>query len=209
LKKGRNSGILTSTVAAILLVALFRFNVTARVGEHYLIVNYMALLFIPMLYIFLVARDEPERFGFCLGNSMRALWPTLFIFGALLVLLLPASRMPHFRMSYPLERGHTATLPDFVFYEVRWGLYFFCLEFFYRGFLLFGLSRFIGWWAVIVQALAFTAIHYGKIPIEVAASLPAGIILGMLALRSKSFLPCFLLHWAVAVTLDVLVIWGR
>jgi membrane protease YdiL (CAAX protease family) len=210
LKKGRNIGILTTLVGLAVLVALFRFNRSTPYGEHYVVGNLIGLLWVPMLFIFFVARDEPARFGFCLGDSWKAWWPTLLLYAGVLVFLVPASRMGMYRDFYPLEgRAVVSTWQSFVFYEARWGLYFFCWEFFFRGFLLFGLHRFIGWWAVLLQALAFGIMHFGKVPTEFVAAFPAGIILGMLALRSKSFLPSFVLHFAAALTFDVLVIWTR
>jgi uncharacterized protein len=210
LKKNRTLGIVSSLVGLAVLIVLFRFNRDTRYGEHYLIANYIGLLLVPMLFIFLVARDEPARFGFCLGDSWKAWWPTILLYAGVLVLLLPASRMSDYQARYPLEGiGVAGTLPSFVFYEARWALYFFCWEFFFRGFLLSGLQRFMGWWAVPVQALAFGIMHLGKAPTEFIAAFPAGIILGMLAVRSKSFLPGFLLHLAAALTFDVLIIWAR
>jgi hypothetical protein len=44
---------------------------------------------------------------------------------------------------------------------------------------------------------------------EFYGSFVAGIALGWLAVRGRSFLPCFALHWAIAFTFDVLVIQAR
>ena len=96
-----------------------------------------------------------------------------------------------------------------LYAEASYGLYLFCWEFFFRGYLLFGLLRSIGWAAVIVQAIAFGLLHLGKPTSEVAASFGAGIVLGILALNAKSFAPCFLLHWASSVAFDLLVVAGR
>lgn len=189
--------------------ALLRFNMGASYGEHYLIVNYIGLLWFPMLFIFFVAREEPSRFGFGIGDSWRAWWITLLLFGGLVVLMLPASRMESFQSFYPIDREAAQTWQGFVSSEAKWGMYFFCWEFFFRGFLLFGLHRYIGWWAVVVQAIAFGIMHYHKVQIEMIVSFPAGIILGLLALRAKSFLPCFILHWAAAVSFDLLIIAAR
>jgi len=35
------------------------------------------------------------------------------------------------------------------------------------------------------------------------------VILGIMALNAKSFIPCFVLHWAASLTFDILVIAGR
>jgi membrane protease YdiL (CAAX protease family) len=85
----------------------------------------------------------------------------------------------------------------------------FAWEFFFRGYLLFGLARTIGWWAILVQTAAFGLMHYTKVPMEFYASFLAGIILGWLAFRGKSFLPCFILHWLVSVAFDVMIVLAR
>ncbi|MBM3494419.1 MAG: CPBP family intramembrane metalloprotease, partial [Armatimonadetes bacterium] len=41
---------------------------------------------------------------------------------------------------------------------------------------------------------------------EIVGSFAAGLILGVLALRGRSFMPCFALHWACAATFDLMVI---
>lgn len=61
----------------------------------------------------------------------------------------------------------------------------------------------------MIQALLFGIMHIGKPLQEVFGSFIAGIILGVLALRSRSFLPCFWLHWARSATFDLLVIRAR
>lgn len=209
MRRNRTITILTAVIGAAILTFLFRFNLRNPFGEHYLLVNSMLLLWLPMLAIFFVAREEPSRFGFALGESWSAWWPTLLLFAGILVLEIPASRMAEFQRYYPLERETSYSWQAFLFSEAKWGMYFFCWEFFFRGFLLFGLQRAIGWWAVLVQAIAFGIMHWTKVPAEFILSFPAGIILGALALRARSFLPCFLLHWSAAVAFDLLVIWSR
>lgn len=210
MKKGKNTAILGTFIALAILFVLFRFNRNNFYGEHYIIGNVIGLLFVPMLYIFFVARDEPDRYGFCLGDSWKSWWMTLLLYAGVLILLIPGSRISSFHSFYPLEgREVASSLGRFAFYEARWGLYFFCWEFFFRGFLLFGLNRLVGWWAVILQAVPFAIMHYGKVPMEAIAAFPAGIILGVLALRSKSFVPSFVLHFAAALTFDVLVIMAK
>jgi membrane protease YdiL (CAAX protease family) len=89
-----------------------------------------------------------------------------------------------------------------------YGLYLFCWEFFFRGFLLFGLSRSLGpWVAVFAQMIAFGVMHHGK-P-EFLGSFVSGAALGILALRSKSFMPCFVLHWTISILFDVLAIMAK
>ena len=70
----------------------------------------------------------------------------------------------------------------------------FVLELFFRGFLLFGLSRKFGKWSIVMQDIPYALLHIGKPILEVPYSAVVGIILGSINYRSKSFLPSFLLH---------------
>ncbi|HLB63861.1 MAG TPA: CPBP family intramembrane glutamic endopeptidase, partial [Anaerolineales bacterium] len=70
-------------------------------------------------------------------------------------------------------------------------------EFFFRGFLLFGLMRLMGPTAVVAQAVPFALAHLGKPEAETLSTIFGGTLFGWLAWRSRSFLYPFLLHWFV------------
>ncbi|MHB1458166.1 MAG: CPBP family glutamic-type intramembrane protease, partial [Armatimonadota bacterium] len=133
--------------------------------------------------------------------------------GILFLIALPfyivASQLPSFQQYYPIQKQAIYDWHFFAYYELTYGMYLFCWEFFFRGFMLFGISRSIGWFAIIPQAIAFGMMHIGKPVPEVFASFAAGLALGIIALRYKSFIPCFALHWASALTFDLLVILSK
>jgi uncharacterized protein len=201
--------LLTVLVGAGILAILFKFSQKPHLYEEYLVTNVTALLLLPMLLIFIVFRHEPSNFGFALGDVKSGYRLAAILFIGVLLFLVPASRMHEFQHYYPLQKQAEANLAYFGYFELTYGLYLFCWEFFFRGFLLFGLSRYIGLWSVFVQAAAFGIMHYGKPAPEVAVSFAAGIILGILALRARSFVPGFVLHWASAITFDVLIILAK
>jgi membrane protease YdiL (CAAX protease family) len=70
----------------------------------------------------------------------------------------------------------------------------FLTELFFRGFLLFGLSKRFGKWSILLQDIPYTIVHIGKPLFEIPYSAIAGMIFGSINYRSKSFLPSFLLH---------------
>ena len=49
-------------------------------------------------------------------------------------------------------------------------------------------------------------IHFGKPMPETFAAIVAGCLLGWMALRTRSFLWGVVLHWSVAITMDVTVL---
>ena len=60
--------------------------------------------------------------------------------------------------------------------------------------------------AVIIQTIPFVLLHMGKPELEAIGSFFAGIALGVITLRSKSIFPAVLLHFFVALTMDIVAI---
>ncbi len=92
----------------------------------------------------------------------------------------------------------------FLLWESMYAVQFVVLEFFFRGFLLFSLARYIGVYAVFVMVIPYCMVHFGKPFAEVLAAIPAGVLLGYLALKTRSIWLGAALHIAVAWTMDVL-----
>lgn len=200
------SPVLVAMVGAGIIAVLYNYNQGAHGYEEYLVTNIALLFWLPVMLIMLALRRDPGDFGLALGDAGRGYRLAALLFVAALPFYLIAARMPEFQNYYPIQKRAAHDLAYFGYFELTYGMYLFCWEFFFRGFLLFGLMRWLGWGSVFPQAVAFGIMHLGKPMPEVAVSFAAGIILGVVALRARSFFPCFLLHWASAVTFDVLII---
>ncbi len=68
--------------------------------------------------------------------------------------------------------------------------------------MLFGLKDKFGYYTVFIQMIPFFILHKGKPEIELFASIFAGLILGVQALRSRSFIYSWILHWLVMFSID-------
>jgi membrane protease YdiL (CAAX protease family) len=80
----------------------------------------------------------------------------------------------------------------------------------FRGYMLFSLKKEIGDLpAVAVQMVPYAVLHMGKPEPEAMGSILFGLILGVLAVRGKSLLPCILLHTLTAVSMDLVAVLGR
>jgi membrane protease YdiL (CAAX protease family) len=100
-----------------------------------------------------------------------------------------------------------ASLAVLVVWAAVYGLYYLAFEFFFRGFLLKLLVPAVGAdVALWLQAMAATLVHLGKPLPEVIAALPASLLFGVIALRSKSILYPALLHLLIGLTLDVAIL---
>jgi membrane protease YdiL (CAAX protease family) len=227
LSKNRIVTVLVTLVGAAVVAALFRFNRSATSYNQYIVGNLIGLFFVPMLTVFFVFRENPDRYGFALTSCKRTWLVVGVLFAALLVMMLAVCRWSTFQGYYPLFKNYPEFSSIFgqamyprlspwvsgpmllIYAEASYGLYLFCWEFFFRGYLLFGLQRSVGWAAVLLQAIPFGLLHFGKPTTEFVGSFGAGIILGIIALSARSFVPCFVLHWSAAVSFDLLVIGAR
>lgn len=177
--------------------------------ERFLSVNAILLLWTPLLFILWGLRGRVEEFGMAPGD-VRAGWIMAGLgYAVMLPILVIAARQPEFQATYPLRRLVREQPGMLLYWELSYGFYFFLWEWFFRGFLLFGLRRGFGWHAIWLQAIPFGLLHWGKPPLEMASAFPGGLLLGLLAWRAESFLPCFALHWAIAASMDGLALLFR
>lgn len=177
-----------------------------RSWEEYLLVNVTGLLLLPMLAVLVMPAETPAAYGWSRPVAASArIAAALYI--AMLPVLFWAARLPAFQQYYPIQPQAAQSLAYLAYFELTYGMYMLTWEFFFRGFLTFGLARGFGPWApVILQAVAFGIMHIGKPMPEIIGSFAAGIALGILALKGRSFLHCFVLHWACALTFDLMII---
>jgi membrane protease YdiL (CAAX protease family) len=128
----------------------------------------------------------------------------LLLMCAILPAVYAVSFTPAFQQSYPFYRQAGRSLFDFLCWEVSYLSTFFAVEFFFRGYLLFGLRRALGSHALFVSMLPYCMIHVLKPAPEALGSIFAGLLLGILALATGSLWCGVLLHVSVALTMDVL-----
>lgn len=172
-----------------------------------LLMHGICLFWLPMMTLLLILQESPDKFGLTLGDWKKNHWWVLGLFLAVLPFLVIAARMPVFRTNYPYycpaAANHHLSL---LYYELAQGLYFFIWEFFFRGFLLFGIARSLKNWSLLIGAAIFTLFHVGKPMPELIGSFPTALILGWVSLKCKSFIPAYLVHWMAAASFDLLVL---
>ena len=154
--------------------------------------------------VYFIFKHSPKDFGISLGNPRVWIKDVLVFYAIFLVILVLAFKFTDLKGIYPLYRKSTRGVSYFLFFELIQLWYMLGWEFFFRGFMLFGLERKFGRLAVLVQAIPFAVTHFKKPQLEAYGSVFAGIFLGLIGLRARSFLPCFLLHYLILLTADIL-----
>jgi membrane protease YdiL (CAAX protease family) len=86
---------------------------------------------------------------------------------------------------------------------------FFCLEFFFRGFVVHGLKKRFGYYAVFMMTIPYCMIHFGKPMPETIAAIIAGVILGTLSLKSRTIWMGVIIHYSVAIAMDFSALWQK
>jgi len=164
---------------------------------------------VPLLLGRFALRRPLAEWGAGLGDWRFGLKASLAMFVAFLPVLWLVSHEPSFASKYPLFGEARRDLAHLALNELGYATYFIGWEFMFRGFMLFGLFPKLGYHAVWVQMIPFTIMHFGKAQIETLAAVAAGIILGYLALRTRSFWYGWLLHALVAVSNDLWAIYQK
>lgn len=109
---------------------------------------------------------------------------------------------------YPLRPGLTAGT-DFLLHSATSFLYYGAWEVLFRGALLFGLEdRLGGPGANALQTVLSVLAHFGRPATETFAALPAGLVFGSIALRTRSVWYVALIHWTTAVSTDWFLLQG-
>jgi uncharacterized protein len=161
---------------------------------------------LPWLCIRLVLRQPLREFGLRGVHSRR----DLLTYAGMLALVAPfiywASTTRAFLRTYPKYADAGDSLGQLLVWEAAYGLQFVMLEFFFRGFLLFGLARYIGSLSVFVMVVPYAMIHLGKPLAECMGSIVAGIALGTIALRTGSIWGGVAVHCAVGWGMDLLAL---
>ncbi len=174
-------------------------------------ISFFALLFIvPFGYLKLGIKNRLSDYGFGWGDRASGVKICLIAIPFLIVpLIYLATRMPGLRGEYPLSRL-LLSRHDLVWrYELIYvAFYYLAWEFYFRGFILFGLKeRFGNMNAVLIQTTSSALIHLGKPDAEMFGSLLGGILFGAIALRTRSFWYVFVLHASIGVLTDLFIIY--
>jgi membrane protease YdiL (CAAX protease family) len=148
-----------------------------------------------------------------MGLRGRGFFKHAWIYGLCLAVVIPAmlivAREPDFGSYYPFYKLSSRSYFDFLAWEAMYFLQFFALELFFRGWMLGALRRSLGPSAIFAMALPYCMIHYGKPYLETHGAIVAGVVLGSLAMRTRSIYAGFLVHITVAFSMDFLALHRR
>ena len=155
-----------------------------------------------MLVVRFVFGHRAADYGFTLRGFRRHLTLYIGLLAPVLVVVIVAAGSPEFQSKYPLYR-HPMGTPDLIVWELCYGVQFVALEFFFRGFLIHGVRDRLGTSSVLTMVVPYVMIHFEKPLYETLGALVAGTVLGFLSLRTRSIAGGVLVHFGVALAMDL------
>lgn len=168
-------------------------------------------LIIPMVFVKFVFKENLRDYGFRLGNLRKDYSIYLIMLCIMLPLVYWMSTTKSFQLRYPfytMSQGEHL-YPNFWRWECLYFLQFVGVEFFFRGFMLHGTKRQMGFYSILFMVIPYCMIHFGKPMAESIAAIMAGVALGVLSLKSKSIVPGILIHFSVAITMDLAALYQK
>ena len=173
----------------------------------WMLVNLSCYLALPVLFVKAFLREDLADHGLTVKGASKDWRLSLSLLAAMVPLILVAAGKPGFVKTYPLYLHGVDEARSMQYaWELVYLAHFLAVEFFFRGFLLHGLKRRFGWNAVLISLFPYVMIHFGKPAAETGGSIAAGLVLGVLSLRTGSVLPGFAVHAGAALLMDMLAL---
>lgn len=174
---------------------------------YWLLGDGLIMFLIPVVSVKFIFKEKLSNFGIRLGDVKFGLSTLVLFLLVMLPLVWIVSASESFAETYPQGgRALLHNLPMIMFYEFCVLIYMLGWEFLWRGYMLFGLKEKFGYYSILIQMIPFFILHKGKPELELFGAIFAGIILGIQAWRSNSFIYSWILHWLIMVSIDTISI---
>ena len=167
----------------------------------------LGFLVIPAIAIVAFPGFKFSETGLSARSLLSHLWVYVVLFIFPLIGVIVVSYTDEFSTYYPFYSNAHESLFDFAVWEAFYIAQFFSLEFFFRGFMIQPLRKTLGYNAIWAMMIPYVMIHYGKPLPECFAAIIAGVVLGTIAMLSRSIWGGFLIHVSVALSMDLAAIW--
>lgn len=168
--------------------------------------SFVLLGVIPALIVRFVFKESLSSYGVQLGDVKFGLKAFLVLAPIMVLSTYPSAHMPQFLAEYPLYKGAGDSAVAFASHAFAYLFFYLGWEFFFRGFMQFGLREKLGdWYAILIQTTVSCLLHIGKPDGEIYSSILGALVWGIIAFRSRSLLFVLLMHWLLGVSLDFFI----
>lgn len=189
------------------LVLLVRFLFPSRLAGEWFWLNFFLFLFFPLVIIKYILKENLRSFGLAKGNMKTGVLMALAGAAGFIALNYMLVSRPDFQAYFRLYPPIARNFWIFSWFEiVIAGTVFFSREFFFRGFLQFGLERKIGHWAILAQSAAYALLFLKQSWFTALTAFLSGLLAGYIASKSRSFYYSFAFLWVVSLATDIMLL---
>jgi membrane protease YdiL (CAAX protease family) len=198
-------------LAATLPDACVLWNDRAASGAVYsFLTGFVLLGLIPAFLVRFLFHERLADYGVRFGHKARTPRSILVLCPCFVLAGYIASTDPAVQAQYPINPSAGNSPSMFAIHAATYLLFYLGWEFHFRGFLQFGLRhRLCDVNALLVQVLASGLLHIGRPASETYASFFAGLLWGVLAIRTRSLLSGLLQHFLLGISLDWFLCYTR
>lgn len=172
------------------------------------------LVLIPAIVARVFSGQGFRTLGLKVKGTGRDAVTYLILFAIFFPVIWLVSRDAAFQSTYPffnpgvdpVTREPNGVTNELITFWIIYCLQFFAVEYFFRGFMVLGLKKSLGWASVLVMLAPYCMIHYYKPMPEALGAIGAGLVLGALSWRTGTILYGWALHFGVAVSMDLLAL---
>lgn len=173
--------------------------------------SFFFYLLFPLFFMRIVCNKSPSDFGLKIKGAFLYGKFYLIFMAIMFPAIVLAATFPSFQATYPFYQAPegSSVWPNILIWEAFYLLQFLGTEFFFRGFLIHGLKHRFGFYSIFISVIPYCMIHFQKPFFEAFGSIIAGLILGMMSLRTNSVIMGTALHFGVALTMDICALMMR
>ncbi len=204
---------------ALSLVQYFQIDIQAYQYAFKTLMRWVRFIsiMVPLLLMYLIFLKQELNHFYGLRIKQVNLKPYFVLLLLMVPIIALASFDPSFLKQYP-NYNKTGIVSASAYlgwserqliylYEFSYGLGFVAVELFFRGFLIFGLVKYLGPHVVLPMAVTYCALHFGKPLGEAISSIFGGYILGILALRTDNIYGGIIVHIGIAWLMELFAYW--
>lgn len=175
-------------------------------GESFWSSFFLFLVFPGLIVLFLL-KEPLKNFGLSPGSLQRGLIFSVFLTVIFVLINYFLVSKPGLLAQLPVAPGIAENYWYFLFFELALALpLHFFWEFFFRGFLLFGLEKKMGAYSIFPQALLQAALALKGPWLFSALIFSSSLAAGLVARKSRSIIYSFVSLWIISASLDIMII---
>ncbi len=170
---------------------------------YWIVGDFCCFFIFPWFIIKIIFKEKLKHYGLktiLVYDASKYLLPTLLF---ILVISWFITSIESISLTHPILFEAKYNWNWFVVFELILFVYIFAWEFLWRGYMLFGLEQKFGWYAVFIQTIPFVILHNGKPAVETLSAIAGGIILGIIAIKTRTILYGVILHFGLIFFTDL------